>query len=104
MVAVCRVRGLEVLGSELQRQGDFSEFRARGLKKKSVLLLSQDQVKRPRQLHFARNFLQTHVSCSQSHQPLDSSPPQVHRIWGICGSYFHIPKAVFYLLRGDFKS
>ena len=30
------------------------------------------------------------------------SPPQVDRIWGIWGSYFNIPKAMFYLLKGDY--
>ena len=29
------------------------------------------------------------------------SPPDVDRIWGIWGSYYNIPKAVFYLLKGD---
>ena len=24
-----------------------------------------------------------------------------HRIWGIWGSYYTIPKAIFYLLKGD---
>ena len=26
-----------------------------------------------------------------------------YRIWGIWGSYYHIPKAIFYLLQGDYK-
>ena len=26
----------------------------------------------------------------------------VDRIWGICGSYYKIPKAIFYLLKGDY--
>ena len=29
--------------------------------------------------------------------------PEVDRIWGIWGSYYHIPKATFYLLKGDYK-
>ena len=29
------------------------------------------------------------------------SPPQVDRIWGTWGSYYDIPKAIFYLLTGD---
>ena len=32
-----------------------------------------------------------------------SSPPRVDRIWGIWGSYYNIPKAIFYLLKGDYK-
>ena len=28
------------------------------------------------------------------------STPQVDRIWGIWGSYYSIPKAIFYLLKG----
>ena len=32
------------------------------------------------------------------------SPPQVDRIWGIWGSYCNIPKAIFYLLKEDYKS
>ena len=30
------------------------------------------------------------------------SPPYVDRIWGIWGSYYNIPKAIFYLLKGDY--
>ena len=30
------------------------------------------------------------------------SPPQVDRIEGIWGSYSNIPKAIFYLLKGDY--
>ena len=31
------------------------------------------------------------------------SPPQVDRIWGIIwGSFYNIPKAIFYLLKGDY--
>ena len=26
-----------------------------------------------------------------------------YRIWGIGGSYYKIPKAIFYLLKGDYK-
>ena len=29
---------------------------------------------------------------------------EVHRIWGIWGSYSEIPKATFYLLKGDYVS
>ena len=31
------------------------------------------------------------------------SPPQVDRIWGRWGSYYNIPKAIFYLLEGDYR-
>ena len=31
------------------------------------------------------------------------SPPDVDRIWGTWGSYYNIPKAIFYLLKGDYK-
>ena len=31
------------------------------------------------------------------------SPPPVDRIWGIWGSYYNIPKAIFYLLVGDYN-
>ena len=31
------------------------------------------------------------------------SPPSVDRIWGIWGSYYNKPKAMFYLLKGDYK-
>ena len=34
--------------------------------------------------------------------PWGYSPPQVDRIWDIWGSYYHIPKAIFYLLKGDY--
>ena len=30
------------------------------------------------------------------------SPPSVDRTWGIWGSYHNIPKAIFYLLKGDY--
>ena len=30
------------------------------------------------------------------------SPPLVDRIWGIWGSCYNIPKAIFYLLKGDY--
>ena len=30
-------------------------------------------------------------------------PPQVDRTWGIWGSYCKIPKAIFYLLKGDYN-
>ena len=30
------------------------------------------------------------------------SPPEVDRIWGIWGSYYKKPKAIFYLLQGDY--
>ena len=29
------------------------------------------------------------------------SPPYVDRIWGIWGSYYNVPRAIFYLLKGD---
>ena len=29
-------------------------------------------------------------------------PPEVDRIWGIWGSYYNIPKTVFYLIKGDY--
>ena len=32
------------------------------------------------------------------------SPPQVDRIWGIWGSYYTIPQAIFYLLNGAYKT
>ena len=31
------------------------------------------------------------------------SPPEVDRIWGIWGSYYNIPKAIFYLLKGHYR-
>ena len=31
------------------------------------------------------------------------SPPLVDRIWGIWRSYYAIPKAVFYLFKGDYR-
>ena len=31
------------------------------------------------------------------------SPPQVDRKWGIWESYYNIPKAIFYLPKGDYK-
>ena len=30
------------------------------------------------------------------------SPPYVNRMWGIWGSYYNIPTAIFYLLKGDY--
>ena len=33
----------------------------------------------------------------------DYSPPRVGRIWGISGSHYNIPKAAFYLLKGDYR-
>ena len=30
------------------------------------------------------------------------SPPEAGRIWGIWGSYYNIPKAIVYLLKGDY--
>ena len=32
------------------------------------------------------------------------SPPEADRIWGIWRSYYNIPKAIFYLLKGDYSS
>ena len=34
--------------------------------------------------------------------PLAYSPPQVDTIWGIWGSNYNIPRAIFYLLKGDY--
>ena len=34
---------------------------------------------------------------------LPYSPPEVDGIWGIWGSYYNIPKAIFYLLQGDYN-
>ena len=31
------------------------------------------------------------------------SPPEVDRIWGIWGFYYNVPKAMFYLLKGDYS-
>ena len=28
--------------------------------------------------------------------------PYIHRIWGKWGSYYDSPKAIFYLLKGDY--
>ena len=30
--------------------------------------------------------------------------PTLSRIWGIWGSYYNIPKAIFYLLKADYNS
>ena len=30
-------------------------------------------------------------------------PPSVDIMWGIWGSYYNIPKAIFYLLKGDYN-
>ena len=30
-------------------------------------------------------------------------PPEVDRIWGIRGSYYNIPRAIFYLLKGGYR-
>ena len=32
------------------------------------------------------------------------SPPYADRILGVCGSCYNIPKAIFYLLRGDYNA
>ena len=32
------------------------------------------------------------------------SPPEVDRMWGIWGSCYNTPKAIFYLLKGDYRS
>ena len=37
-----------------------------------------------------------------NHKPY--SPPEVDRIWGIWGSCYNIPKAIFYLLKKDYIS
>ena len=31
------------------------------------------------------------------------SPPEVDTIWGVWGPYYNIPKAIFYLLKGDYS-
>ena len=31
------------------------------------------------------------------------NPPKVDRIWGIWGSNYNIPKAIFYLLKSDYR-
>ena len=31
------------------------------------------------------------------------SPPYADRIWGIWGTYYNIPKAILYLLKGDYR-
>ena len=31
------------------------------------------------------------------------SPPEVDRIWGIWGTYFHIAKAILYRLKGHYS-
>ena len=31
------------------------------------------------------------------------SPPEVDRIWGIWGSYYNIPIAILYVLKGDYR-
>ena len=31
------------------------------------------------------------------------SPPEVDRIWAIRGFWYNIPKAIFYLLKGDYS-
>ena len=31
------------------------------------------------------------------------SPPQADRIWGVWGPHYRIPKAIFYLLKGDYN-
>ena len=36
------------------------------------------------------------------HNSRPYSPPQVDRIWGIWGSSYSIPKAIFNLLKGDY--
>ena len=34
---------------------------------------------------------------------LTASEWEIDRIWGICGSYYTIPKTIFYLLKSDYK-
>ena len=34
--------------------------------------------------------------------PIAYSPPQVGRLWGMWGPYYNIPKAISYLLKGDY--
>ena len=31
------------------------------------------------------------------------SPPSVDRLWDIWGPYYNVPRAIFYLLKGDFR-
>ena len=40
---------------------------------------------------------------ASSNPPAYIAAPHVDRIWGICGSYYNIPKALFYLLKGTIK-
>ena len=35
--------------------------------------------------------------------PSQYSPPEVDGIWGIWGSHYYIPKAIFYLINRDYK-
>ena len=43
------------------------------------------------------------TSCFQGTQLASKySRPQVNGIWGIWGSYYHIPKAIFHLLKGNY--
>ena len=53
-------------------------------------------VERARRLLFERISFRCHVSRRTY------SPPQVDRIWGIWGSYYNLPKAIFYLLKGEY--
>ena len=39
-----------------------------------------------------------------SHNPKPYSPPYVDRIWGICGSYYNMPKATFCLLKEGYTA
>ena len=50
--------------------------------------------------HYRKPQQEYRVSCC--HPFKISSPPLVDRIWGIWGSYYNIPKAIFYLLKGDY--
>ena len=45
-----------------------------------------------------------HKSLHSGQCQLVYSPPLVDRIWGIWGSYYDMPKAIFYLLKGDYST
>ena len=45
----------------------------------------------------------TRAASDKPESLLPYSPSQVDRIWGMWGSYYKIPKAIFYLLKGDYN-
>ena len=47
-------------------------------------------------------LLRMDTTCNSCH-PKPYSPPEVDRTWGMCRYYYNIPKAIFYLLEGDYK-